>query len=167
MKKIIDEKGKLFGFINLVDLMVIATIFAVIAGVAYTLFAPAVAEVVSPNVNMTVTVRIRGASSFLVEELERNSQVGKQMVSGSSYIDSTITAMEIEPYVTQTTRSDGVIVDATDPTKKDIVFTFEAVVKEGTAVPTVGSQDVRVGRTFTVKTNDFEMNAIIESVVFE
>ena len=38
--KIINEKGKLFGLINIVDLLVLVAAIAVVAGVGYKLFAP-------------------------------------------------------------------------------------------------------------------------------
>ena len=93
--KIINEKGKLFGVINVVDLLVLLAAIAVIAGVGYKLFAPQIASVAARQVPMTVTVRVRGATPFLVEEVQRNSQVGKQIVSGSSFTEAVITDMQI------------------------------------------------------------------------
>ena len=97
--KVINEKGKLFGVINIVDLLVLIAAIAVVAGVGYKLFAPQISEITSPQVSMTVTVRVRGATPFLVEEVQRNSQVGKQIVSGSSFTEAVITDMQIEDYV--------------------------------------------------------------------
>ena len=42
--KLINEKGKLFGVINVVDLLVLLAVIAVAAGVGYKLFAPQIAE---------------------------------------------------------------------------------------------------------------------------
>lgn len=162
--KIINEKGKLFGVINIVDLLVLVAAIAVIAGVGYKLFAPQIAEATSKQVPMTVVVRVRGATPFLVSEVERNSQVGKKIVSGSSYTEAVITDMQIEPYDQQVTTADGQIVTARDPDKRDLVFTIETTVAEGTAAPSIGTQEVRAGRTFIVKTNDFETTGNIDSV---
>ena len=76
--KIINEKGKLFGVINIVDLLVLLAVIAVAAGVGYKLFAPQIANATAKQVPMTVTVRVRGATPFLVEEVQRNSQIGKK-----------------------------------------------------------------------------------------
>ena len=43
--KIINEKGKLFGIINVVDLLVLVAAIAVVAGVGYKLFAKQIKEV--------------------------------------------------------------------------------------------------------------------------
>ena len=60
--KIINEKGKLFGIINVVDLLVLVAAIAVVAGVGYKLFAKQIKEVASPQVSLTMTVRERGAA---------------------------------------------------------------------------------------------------------
>ncbi|MBC5694721.1 DUF4330 domain-containing protein [Agathobaculum butyriciproducens] len=162
--KIINEKGKLFGLINIVDLLVLIAAVAVAAGVGYKLFAPQIKESVQPQVELTAIVRVRGATPFLVTEVERNSQVGKQLVSGNSYVNGTIEDMKIEDYAQQVTTADGRIVTAVDPDKKDIVFTIKTTVPKGTATPSIGTQEVRAGRTFIVKTNDFETSGNIDSV---
>ena len=152
--KIINEKGKLFGIINVVDLLVLVAAIAVVAGVGYKLFAKQIKEVASPQVSLTMTVRVRGATPFLVNEVQRNSQVGKSLVNGNSYVNAQITDMKIDDYNQQVTTADGRIVTATDPEKKDLVFT----------ITTIGTQEVRAGRTFIVKTNDFETTGNIDSV---
>ena len=162
--KIINEKGKLFGVINIVDLLVLLAVIAVAAGVGYKLFAPQIANATAKQVPMTVTVRVRGATPFLVEEVQRNSQIGKKIVSGSSYTDAVITDMQIEPYDQQVTTADGKIVTARDPDKRDLVSTTDTTVAEGTAAPSIGTQEVRAGRTFIVKTNDFETTGNIDMV---
>ena len=156
--KIINEKGKLFGIINVVDLLVLVAAIAVVAGVGYKLFAKQIKEVASPQVSLTMTVRVRGATPFLVNEVQRNSQVGKSLVNGNSYVNAQITDMKIDDY------NDGRIVTATDPEKKDLVFTITTKVSKGTPAPAIGTQEVRAGRTFIVKTNDFETTGNIDSV---
>lgn len=165
--KIIDEKGRLFKLINVVDLLVLLAVVLVVGGIVWKLFSPAVQDVVAPQVKMTVVMRVRGAAPYLADEVKANSQVGKNLVAGNSYTDAIITNVEIIPYVIQAITDDGRIVDATDPSKKDILFTVEAYVPKDTATPTVANQEVRAGRTFTLKTQDFESTPTIDSVRFE
>ncbi|MDO4269871.1 MAG: DUF4330 domain-containing protein [Eubacteriales bacterium] len=162
--KIINEKGKLFGVINIVDLLVLLAAIAVVAGVGYKLFAPKIAESISPQVEMTAIIRVRGATPFLQKEMARNSQIGKKLVSGNSFTEAEITDMQVEDYVQQVTTADGRIVDALDGTKKDLVFTVKTKVAKGTATPSIGTQEVRAGRTFILKTDDFETTGNIDSV---
>lgn len=111
-----------------------------------------------------MTVRVRGATPFLVNEVQRNSQVGKSLVNGNSYVNAQITDMKIDDYNQQVTTADGRIVTATDPEKKDLVFTITTKVSKDTPAPAIGTQEVRAGRTFIVKTNDFETTGNIDSV---
>ena len=166
--KIINEKGKLFGLINLVDLFVLIAVIAVVAGVGYKLVAPKVAEAVSPQVTMTTVLRVRGATPFLVEELQRegNDQVGKKLVSGNEYVDAEIKSLTVEDYVQQIPTADGRIANALDPSKKDVVIIVESQVRKDTPAPKIGTQEVRAGRTFIIKTNNFETTANIDSVEF-
>lgn len=162
--KIINEKGKLFGLVNIVDLVVLIAIIAVFAGVGVKIFAPAVKDIASPNVQMTTLLHVRGATPSLVAELERNDQTGKQLVSGNEFVDATIESIEIGDYVQQVITADGRIVDALDPSKKDIYLVIQSTVSKGTPTPKIGTQEVRAGRSFIVKTNDFEITANIDSV---
>jgi len=164
--KILDEKGKLFGLVNLVDLAVLLFLILCVAGVAWKLFSPAVSAAVAPQAEMTAVMRVRGVSPQLVEEAERNPLEGKRLVAGNSYVDATVTKAEIVPYVVQIPTADGPIVDSTDPSKKDIVITVTAMVARDAAILKVANQEVRAGRTFILKTQDFEVIANIESVYF-
>lgn len=162
--KIINEKGKLFGLINVVDLLVLIAAIAIVGGIGWKLFAAPVAEAVSPQVEMTSVMRIRGATPFLVSELSRNDQTGKKLVSGNDFVDATIAHMEIQDYIQQVTTADGRIVNALDPSKKDVVVIVKSKVTKGTPTPKIGTQEVRAGRTFILKTDDFETTANIDSV---
>ncbi len=162
--KIINEKGKLFGLINVVDLLVLIAAVAIVGGIGWKLFAAPVTEAVSPQVEMTSIMRIRGATPFLVAEVTRNDQTGKKLVSGNDFVDATIESIEIQDYIQQVTTADGRIVNALDPSKKDIIVRIKSKVTKGTPTPKIGTQEVRAGRTFIVKTNDFETTANIDSV---
>ena len=76
--KIINEKGKLFGLINIVDLLVLIAAVAVAAGVGYKLFAPQIKESVQPQVELTAIVRVRGATPFLVTAQQPGRQAARQ-----------------------------------------------------------------------------------------
>ena len=70
--KIINEKGKLFGIINLVDLVCLLLVLLVAAGVGWKLLGPKVEEAVAPTTTMTSTFRIRGAYDYTLKFLDYN-----------------------------------------------------------------------------------------------
>lgn len=162
--KIIDQKGRLFGFINVVDFTVLLAVIFAIGAVCVTLFAPTIKEVTSPSVNMTAVFRIRGASEYLQAQIENNPLEGEEFISGNDYIGVFIKSVETAPYEYQVTLDSGEVITTCDPTKLDYIITVETPVSKGTAVPKIGSQEVRAGRTFIIKTQEFETNSLIVSV---
>jgi len=159
--KLVNEKGKLFGIINPVDLLALIVVIVVIVGIAWQLFGNKVTEVVSPNVEMTTEVIVSGAPPELCAEVERQNLVGQKLVATNNYLDATITDVRLVDYAVQVQTADGKIVNATDPTKKNIVFDISSKVARDTASPKIGNQDVKAGRTYLVKTQAFEVSGTI------
>ena len=159
--KLINEKGKLFGIINVVDLIIVVMVIAMVGAVATMVLGDQVTQAVSPQV---AEIEIIGAAPRLYNEVLRQELVGEKMVSGNTYLDATVEDVWFEDYVTQAVTDNGTIVDAKDPTKKNVVFKMKFNTAKDTASPKVGSQEVRAGRTFIVKTQTFECSGTIRYV---
>ncbi|MDD4584227.1 MAG: DUF4330 domain-containing protein [Eubacteriales bacterium] len=162
--KIINEKGKLFGIINVVDLLLLLAVIAVVGAIGWQLFGSKVNDVVSPQVELTAEVVIIGTPPRIINEALRQDLVGKRLVAGNEYMSAVITDVWLEDYVVQAVRDDGIIVDATDPSKKDVVVKITTKVAKDTPSPKIGSQEVRAGRTFILKTQTFECSGTIRYV---
>ena len=85
--KIIDEKGRLFGKLNLIDLLVIILLIAAVAAVAWKLVGKKAAEAVADTgrtITYTVTVEDvnREAAEFA------STQIGKSLVNNSKVVDA-------------------------------------------------------------------------------
>ncbi|MEA4824193.1 MAG: DUF4330 domain-containing protein [Clostridiaceae bacterium] len=166
--KIINEKGKLFGIINLVDLVCLLLVLLVAAGVGWKLLGPKVEEAVAPTTTMTSTFRIRGAYDYTLKWLEKNDLVGEKLVMGTGYIDGTkIIDVSYESYITQDMAADGTPVEVEYSTRRDVLITVESPVAKNAAILKIGTQEVRAGRTFILKTRTFEMSVLVDSVVVE
>lgn len=162
--KIINEKGKLFGLINIVDLIVLLLAVAVIGVVATKLMGSKVTDAVSAKEDCWAQVRVAGCQPYLVEEVLRQELPGQRMVSGNEFLSGTIEDVWIEDYRVQVQCADGSIVTSTDPDKKDIIFLIKTQVSPDTASPKLGSQELRAGRTLIVKTQTFETSGTIRYV---
>ena len=163
--KIINEKGKLFGILNIVDLIVLLLVVAVVGVLATKLMGNKVTEAVAQKVDCYAQIRVVGAHPSLVVEAQRQSLVGQRMVAGSVYIDGTIEDVWIEPYKVQVQINDPpYIVTATDPDKKDIVFVIKFPIAADTPNPKLGSQEVRAGRALIIKAQTFEISGTIRYV---
>ena len=162
--KIVNEKGKLFGIINIVDLIVVLLVIAVAGVLATQLLGSQVTDAVSQKVDCYAQVRIIGAHPSLVADIEYQSLVGEKMVSGNEFLTATIEDVWTEDYKVQAVCADGTIVTSTDPDKKDIIVLVKTQVAPDTASPKIGSQELRTGKTFIVKTQTFECSGTIRYV---
>lgn len=154
--------------LNIVDYIIIFALIVVVCGIGYKLFAPKVQESIAPTMHMTSTMRIRGAMPVLLDELAKRPEIltGQKLVAGNGYVDATVTGFETTTYDIQLETVYGEIYEATDPVRKDIIITVEADVRD-TPVIKVANQEIRVGRTFILKTQRFEGTPTIETVVLE
>lgn len=165
--KIINEKGKLFGLINIIDLVIILCVVLVGAAVVYKFAAPAATDVIAPKSDMIVTMRVRGAMDYLDAEVTKLTP-GTRLVAGSDYIaDAEVVSVESVPYLAAVTTADGKVVTAEDPQKSDLIITVRSKQNKNDPILKIGTQEVRLGRGFIFKTQTVEVNAIIETVEFD
>ena len=165
--KLVNEKGKLFGLINVVDLCCLLIILLVVAGFGWKILGSQVQNTVAPMAEMTSTFRIRGAHPYMLDDLKKEDFVGQKLVMGTGYVDAVIEDMYIEPYIVQAVTDDGRVVDAEDPSKRDVIIVVKSKIASGAPILKIGTQEVRTGRTFTLKTRTFETNALVDSVVVD
>lgn len=174
--KVINEKGKLFGIINIVDLLALLLVLFVAGVVAWKLFGDSIAETASKNreeaeraemlanrVKVTYTVRCANQRESAFEELEKFGYP-QQLAINEGVIDGAfVTAAYSEPSTGIFGDNEGVSVESTYGSRVDIVVTVEALVPPDAFI-TVGSQEVRVGKTHTVKTQFWEVVGIVETM---
>ena len=160
--KLVDDRGKLFGIINLVDLLLLLTLLAVIGGVGYKILEPMIRERISPPQTLTMVCRVRNVYPRVYESI-KDRPLPAQLIAGNSLVkDAYVTAIEAVPYENQLPTDDGRYESAVDPNRIDLMFTIEAKVPSGMDVLKVGTQEVRVGLGQYVKTTWFEFSANIE-----
>lgn len=159
--KLVNEKGKLFGIINVVDLLVLLAVICVVGAIVWQLLGAKVNDAISEQSELTMVVAIAGAHPDLVDEVMRQDLEGEKIVTGNQYLDAYVSRVWTEDYVKQIETYDGNIVDGTDPTKSDIMVEIKSTVAKGTPSPKIGSQEIRAGRTYIVKTQTFECSGTI------
>lgn len=153
--KIVNEKGKLFGIINIADLIIIVAVLLIGGAIVWQLVGDKVSDAVAPQEDLTAVVVVAGAHPDLVEEVLRQDLVGEKLVGGNEFLPATITDVWVENYVKQVADSNAVFHDSVDPSQKNICFRISAKVAPNTASPKIGAQEVRTGTTFIVKTQTF------------
>lgn len=164
--KLVNEKGKLFGIINVIDLVILLVIALVAVAAVYKFAAPAASDVIAPKSDMTVTMRVRGAMDYLEAEVMK-LQAGERLIMGSDYVDAEVVSVESVPYLSAATSAEGKFVTAADPQKSDLIIKIKAKQSKTDPILKIGTQEIRIGRGFTFKTQTIEVNAIIEKVEFD
>lgn len=124
MKKIIDERGLLFGKISVVDILAVLVV-ALLGVMVYTrFFSGGEADISSDgSVRIEYEIRVTGVRQFTVDAL----RVGDAIYSPEDNLAlGTITAMRTEPNEVKIETLDGEIVTAENPGYLDLWLTVSA-----------------------------------------
>jgi hypothetical protein len=171
--KLINEKGKLFGLINLIDLLLIVTVVVVIiAGIAFMqrnniTIAP---KTELTCVEVTITVRLAGnlprQTNPLIDTLSNREYTQLLTTKGTDH-NWFITGYRTEPTIREATDSDGKLVLENDARgREDIVITIKGLIANpaDNAPYATSSQELRIGMNFFIKTKYIERQGAIETL---
>lgn len=160
---IIDRKGKLFGKLNIIDLIAVILIVAVVALVGYKLVSAGGGSGTGQKV--VYTVKVRGVEGEVYESIK--AQLPSQLMAAEEMLDAYVTDVQATPvaggtYTIEENASVGLTTIAPAyPGTYDLVFTIEGTVKDD-LTSELGTQEIRVGKTHIVKTTTFELeNGVI------
>ena len=138
--KLINEKGKLFGLINVVDLLVLLMVAAVAVILAGKFFGDRAAEVVSAKEDYWFEVEVIGANPRYYNEVDRIDLKGTGLIAGNSFQDATIEDWWYEDYMQSTTDAEGNVHWVVDEVRKSVIFLIKGQVAKNSPTPTVANQ---------------------------
>ena len=168
--KVVDEKGKLFGKLNIIDLLVVVLLIVAVALVATKLLGKDSAGSVGTTV-LTYTVKVEGVDPQVYEGVRDyipSDGTGDQLMANGEMADAYVTGVSAVPHEGGITMTDVNGTTLTFPTEEDtldLTFTIQANVVNA-VTNEVGTQEVRIGKTHIVKTVHFELtNGIITTCV--
>lgn len=155
--RLMDERGKVFGLINIVDLIILLVILLVAAGATYK-FTHKSAQ------GKTVTVEFRVMVPHVRPDWAKAIKVGDKMVQASSYTSVTVKDVELKPGYSINIDARGQRVESYDPYLKDIYVTNTGTTVLSSAAIIMGGQDIRVGKEYYVKSRDYEFKGTVVKV---
>lgn len=165
-KKLFDEKGKLFGKINIIDLVVLALIIAVVViiGMKLTGRGPTTPQA-QEGTELEYTVIVYRISPTVYAEVEKEVALGGDhaglMANGEMLAGSYVKSVTSQPHVESVPVDDGTLVRSEEPDLVDAIFTIRAMVTNP-VTQAVGTQEVRIGKSHIVKTKTLELgNGVI------
>ena len=150
----LDEKGRLFGKINIIDLLVL--LVAVVVGIKM-LGGGGLLGDDAQGATITYTVKVSGVDPTVYDNI-KGYKGDALMASGTVIAGSEIVDISQTPHTANATidTQSGALVVPLDQDLVDITFTIKAKVPDVTTNE-VGTQEVRIGKTHTVKTTHFEL----------
>lgn len=144
--RVIDENGRVFGVVNVVDLLVVLFAAALlVAGYAVVTGAgPSSAGAADSTVNVTVTVKVAGASPPVVDRLEAGVTDRRDGVTHAR-----ITSVRTEPTPVLVENESGVF-EGEHPWKTDVYVTAVLQVDDTERGYQFDGEPVKVGRNVTL-----------------
>lgn len=155
--RLIDEKGKLFGLVNIIDMIVILLIIVVAAGVFYKTNTSSSESVMK---DIEVEVRVQNMYPTFVDSLK----VGDKLVAANGYVNATISKIDVMPAAYIVDRADGTVSLTEHPFRKDLIVTINANVAIVGPNISLGGQDIKVEKQYILKTKLVEANGFISNI---
>jgi hypothetical protein len=164
----IDKKGKLFGLVNIVDLIVVLLIVAVVAAVGYKMFS----SKLNAKEGTTLTeddqyCYVTVVASQVVPEIAEQLHEGDKLVANNSFTDAEIVSVKSEAADYVGVNSEGKAVKSKHPMWKDVTCVVKEKINPNSVILKVGDQEVRVGYNFILKTQVVETNSRIRDIEFQ
>lgn len=146
------KNGKLFGKLNIIDLLVILLVIAAGVFAVYRVM-PKKQDYQTASVSrIEYVVKVSRVEPLAYENAKKWFDKGEtRLVAGSSFIDGNVVDMYAVPYETTVTTSDGELVMAQDPYYLTIFFTIQGPITDVAGMKMV-TQETRIGLNNVVKT---------------
>lgn len=165
--KLIDEKGKLFGKLNIVDLVVVVLIVAIIAAVGVRFTSSKLNANGLTPASEDKYCYVTAFASLQVPEVAEELHIGDHIAAGGKYTNAEIVDIKVQPAAYIGVNSEGKAVYSEHPLWKDITVVIKEKVDPSNITLKVGGQEARVGFSYIVKTQTVEANAKIRGVEFK
>ncbi|AGC69406.1 hypothetical protein Cst_c24460 [Thermoclostridium stercorarium subsp. stercorarium DSM 8532] len=158
--KVLDEKGRLFGIINIIDLFVLVVLVVIVAGGIWLVSRQSETDT-GPVESYYVTIKCPELDGSIADYLH----VGDRLYYANGFTDVVITDVSVEPAKIDVMLDDGTITVSTHPEKKDIYVTVKVNSKPDDPMLWIGQLHATVGKELVLKTQYVEIPGVITSVV--
>lgn len=151
--KLLDEKGKLFGLINIIDLLVLVLVIAIVAGGAYHLTRPDKPGITGPGgKEVVVLALVSDVSQYTVDAVQPGSHVYDP--TSKSYMGEVVD-VQVTPHRDAVETADGRVVMAEVPERFDLLVSYKGNAQVSESTVRLASYDMRVGASISVASRDF------------
>jgi len=161
MSRFLDEKGRILGRLNVVDLLVFLTLIAIIAFAVFRLTGSAV-----DAVPVRVTYVVEAIRQATVDQLQSKAQVQGTVRDEAGTILGKVERVAVKPTSEEFMTPQGELKAFDSPIFRDVSITVlgEGTVSGGTV--RVGSVSLRVGEKVTLVGNGYKVQSVIMDVLW-
>lgn len=160
--KFIDEKGRLFGKFNIIDILIVLVVLAAFVGVNYKL--GLIKKFSSSDVNVKkpiVKIWIKNISRYTVDSIKEGDTL-KELKSNTAF--GKIIAIEVKPTKDVGVDLEGKWVISEVPEKNDVFLTVEAFNPPVNGDVKLGSKDAKAGASIDIVGPKFQVNSYVIGV---
>ncbi|NLG89509.1 MAG: DUF4330 domain-containing protein [Clostridiaceae bacterium] len=157
--KVLDERGKLFGLINIIDLAVLLIVLLLIAGGIWYINRDKPSDTANMK-DYLVTIKCPGYGDDVLNAMH----IGDKLYYSGGFIDAEIVEINSEPAEIDVYTSDGRIVVQQHPKLKDIYVKVRVADSLDDPMIFIGQLHATVGKEMVLKTRYVEIPAIITAV---
>lgn len=119
---LMDRKGKLFGKINIIDMLALLVIFLLLAGVFYKFVLSGAKSITSNPDLLQYTVSIADVRNYSVDAMKIGDKIYDSKTN--TYMGKVI-GKEVRAYKDYITKTDGSVVLAEKPQRFEVLLTME------------------------------------------
>lgn len=160
------KDGKVFGKINIIDLLVLAAAIIIVAAVALKLTGRAGAARTETGTGIHYTTKVENVDPEVYQNIvayidaaKAAGQPGDQLMASGELLSGYVTGVTAAPHPNEamvSTSIGGLSIYFGQNDLLDLIFTVEAYVANSVKTE-LGTQEIRVGKTHIVKTTHFEL----------
>lgn len=148
--KFIDEKGRLFGKINIFDFLILVALVLLIGGVGYKVIEnKRESSGQIPTKTYVFTVKCEAMPDEFADALQKDERI---YYDNDGFVNGKVVGVKEVPAKLMVETDDGRVVETESPTLKDVTVDIEVADKLNDPDIKVGRYSVAVGGKFTVKT---------------
>lgn len=160
--KLLDDKGRLFGKINIIDLSIVLFIIVALLGINYKLGLLKKLNTESQTVQKhIIRIWIKDIASYTVDEIKLEDIVQEQR---SNIEIGKIVEKEVIPTRKTTSDLNGKWVISEVPERSDVIIKLETTSSSAVDNIKLGSIDAKVGASIILKGPKFQVESFIIGV---
>lgn len=161
---IIDEKGRLFSKISIVDIAVLVFVICAALFVGLKFFAPAGDIADAQQITYEYSFRVDNIRQASVDALEKSQ--GQSVYDSEGVFLGTLTDItSVEPYKTAVTKSDGSMTEAEVPGKFTVKAAASVVAKKTTdSIMVSNKRELSVGSHLSITTPEITAEVVITGI---